>query len=368
MLVSNLLSPNAELQGVAAGTGTIRAPEQSDAVALIQEALVAIEYSLPVAGIDDTFGNETGSAVSQFKASRGLSPTDPVVGVGTSNRLDFELTYLEGDVNDQHVADTGLLAHDPYLAGLVEIQNTNLDLTSALTDFFEFGDRMCFRMSFGLSAQAAALMGRIVEPMVQADYCSAAHQGPCNTHDFFDLNPGSTDYVDFLLREHPTVDPARIGALGSISRPDILRHRGAADSEWYEIKPMSVSGAIAARIKKHVIPPAYAALGLPYLPGNTYTPTEFIPFPFLFVTPEGENLRVVLHLMRRARGLVFWEICIEGDYVAYFNRVRIVAGLLALLIALAEAAAAAGVAAAIVAAIQDVATALGVTLPLVTVQ
>jgi Putative peptidoglycan binding domain len=365
VLESELLSSSADLQDVAQGVRRITAPEISESVALIQEALAAIEYSLPVAGIDDSFGGETGSAITAFKQSRGLSPSDPVVGIGTINRLDFEITYLEGAATNAHIADTKLLAFDPYLAGILELQQPGLDLTSRITDFFEFGDRMCFRLSFALSGSAAALVGRVVEPLVFADYCTL--QAPCTPADFFDVRPGSTDYVDFLLVQHPNVDPAELGALGSLKRPDILRHRGSA-SEWYEIKPMSIAGAIAGRIKVSQITTSYARLGLPYKPGNTYTPTEHITLGTFF-TPEGENLRVVVHLMRRARGLIFWELCIEGDYVAYFNRVRLVAGILALMIAAAELLAPAAEAAGIAAALRALAAELGAgLLPLVTAQ
>src|SRR5436190_12236752 len=125
MLVSELLAPSADLQSVAQGARRIMAPETSDSVAVIQEALVAIEYSLPLAGIDDSFGAETGSVVTDFKQSRGIAPSDPVVGVKTINRLDFELAYLDGAVADAHLAETRLLAADPFLAGIVELQRPN---------------------------------------------------------------------------------------------------------------------------------------------------------------------------------------------------------------------------------------------------
>jgi peptidoglycan hydrolase-like protein with peptidoglycan-binding domain len=38
--------------------------------------------------VDGTFGVDTGAAVSQFKVDNGLSPSDPVVGVGTMTTLD----------------------------------------------------------------------------------------------------------------------------------------------------------------------------------------------------------------------------------------------------------------------------------------
>ncbi len=88
------------------------------------------------------------------------------------------------------------------------------------------------------------------------------------------------------------------------------------------------------------------------------------------VGPAGEHIQPVLELRRPVRGLIFWTLCLKGDYVEYFNRVRLTAGLLAILIALAEVAAAAAVTAAeveavaaIIAGLRALATAAGVALP-----
>ena len=69
-LHSQLLGSSADLNGVAAGSRTIRAPEASDSVALVQQALVAIEASPPDSGVDGIFGDETGQVVSAYKSSR----------------------------------------------------------------------------------------------------------------------------------------------------------------------------------------------------------------------------------------------------------------------------------------------------------
>jgi hypothetical protein len=142
-------------------------------------------------------------------------------------------------------------------------------------------------------------------------------------------------------------------------RPDILTHR--SPREWYEIKPASIPGAIGAWIKFNSIIADYAVRGLPYLPGTAYVPTAEI-FLAGFVTPAGESLEVVLEPRRRAPGLIFWTLCIKGDYVAYFNRVRLAAGILAILVALAMVLLPAAEAAAVAAAVAEIATGLGVIL------
>ena len=105
------------------------------------------------------------------------------------------------------------------------------------------------------------------------------------------------------------------------------------------------------------------------MPGRRYTPTrEILLTPM--VGPNGERLQPILELRRPVRGLIFWTLCLKGDYVEYFNRARLVAGLLAILIALAEVAAAAAVTAAeieagaaVIAGLRALAVAAGVALP-----
>lgn len=62
--------------------------EEGLAVARVQAALAELGFSVGSAGVDGTFGVDTGTAVSLYKASKGLQPTDPVVGVGTMTALD----------------------------------------------------------------------------------------------------------------------------------------------------------------------------------------------------------------------------------------------------------------------------------------
>lgn len=371
MLRSDLLGSSADLQSVSAGARRILAPEASDSVALIQQSLLAVGYSLPDHGVDGTFGSETGGVVSAYKASRGLSPTDPVVGVGTVGSLDLEVGYLEGSPTQQALGKPGVLALDPFFAGVLEVQHADPGIGQRVIDLMELGDKFCFRLSFALSSAAAQWMSEeIVEPLLFDDY--RVRQAPVTTADFFDRSKSSRDYVDFLLVQHPEIDPARIGALGQKKRPDILRHRPAG-SEWYELKPASLAGAIGAWIKLLEIPKNYLEVGLPYLPGTRYTPTEFIPIVSV-VSGAGENLDLIAHLTRRAPGLIFWELCVKGDYVSYFNRVRVAAGILAIIALLAEAAvaaagsaAAAEAAAAVLAAVRQIALGLGLTLPVLQV-
>ena len=148
MLSSSIFAGSADLEGVAAGTRRILAPEVSDTVALVQQALLAVGMELLESGVDSAFGDETGQAVSMFKADRALSPSDPVVGPGTTRRLDLEVAYLDGNPSDPVGLDARALSLDPFFAGVLELRVPEPRIGQKVIDFFQLGDRLCFRASF----------------------------------------------------------------------------------------------------------------------------------------------------------------------------------------------------------------------------
>ncbi|MFO1038175.1 MAG: peptidoglycan-binding protein [Geminicoccaceae bacterium] len=76
------------LEACAAGQHRMLLNEEGLAVARVQAALQELNFSVGPAGVDGTFGADTGTAVSLYKSSKGLQPTDPVVGTGTMTALD----------------------------------------------------------------------------------------------------------------------------------------------------------------------------------------------------------------------------------------------------------------------------------------
>ncbi len=355
MLQSNLLGYSADAVSVAEGARTIFAPEDSDTVALVQIALLGIGFSLPDSGVDGVFGTETGEVIKEFKKNRLLSPSDPVVGVGTMRRLDMEFAYLEGNSQDPSSLDATCLSLDAVQAGFLENQLAEPSVGQKVIDFFQLGDKFCFRPSMLFDNFIAIALGRFLEEKVFQDFC--ARRGPCTTEDFFDRDLNAAPYTAYLKAHNPLIPPSSIDELASIRRPDIITNRDPV--EWWEVKPSSIFSAIDAWDKFNKIIPAYASRGLPYLPGRSYSPTPEIILG-TFLTPEGENLRLILSLRAKAPGLIFWELCIRGDYVSYFNRVRIAAGIAALLIALAEILLPAAEAAAAIAALKEALAAIGI--------
>ncbi len=293
MLVSDLLSGSNDLANVEQGLTTISFGAIGDAVLRIQEALVSVGFGLPEKGFDADFGAETGSAVIAFKTSR---------------------------------------MPDPLLASFVSRVSPDINIEQQVIDEFGLGDVFCFPMSALVGPLAASVTGRVVEPFIQNDYCQL--NGPCTPADFFDISPSPEPYVNFLRANNPVVNPIASRLVGITLRPDIVSHRVPISAEWYEIKPLSPAGVKAGFEKLALFRVSFPAFGFPYQPGVRYVPSNEIPMGN-FASDAGENLDVFLQVTRPVPGLLFYRICVRGDYVRYFNRVRVIAGALAILVVLA---------------------------------
>lgn len=78
------------LEACAANTHVMGPQEEGLAVRRVQWALLDLGFDLPMFGADGDFGGETAGAVSAYKQSRDISPSDGKVGPKTINRLDTE--------------------------------------------------------------------------------------------------------------------------------------------------------------------------------------------------------------------------------------------------------------------------------------
>jgi hypothetical protein len=61
----------------------------------IQRALMDLCFALPAFGADGILGDETGTAVAQFKTNRAIFANDPIVGPNTIVLLDAEITAFD---------------------------------------------------------------------------------------------------------------------------------------------------------------------------------------------------------------------------------------------------------------------------------
>ena len=172
----------------------------------------------------------------------------------------------------------------------------------------------CFGPSVILNPQAAAGLGLIAEKFVQFDYCTI--MGCPAGEQFFDnaiAGPIDPFYIAFTVRKTPSLPAWAIVALSTLSleRPDILAHT-ALRQDFYEVKPDSVAGRAAGRLKVAAINGYMSFLGLPYTAGSAYTPTALIP---IFITSvRGTPMEVYRGLRRARNGLIVYEICVSTDW------------------------------------------------------
>jgi peptidoglycan hydrolase-like protein with peptidoglycan-binding domain len=91
MLTSPKFMGNQRLQAAARNLPPLKAPEKSDAVRLLQEALASLGYTFPASSLggrfDGIYGNETTQRVMQFQRAQGLM-ADGAAGQETFRRLD----------------------------------------------------------------------------------------------------------------------------------------------------------------------------------------------------------------------------------------------------------------------------------------
>jgi hypothetical protein len=217
-------------------------------------------------------------------------------------------------------------------------------------------------MSGILPSEAASIVGKKVEPFIFSDYCQV--NPPCGIDDFFDLSPSFEPYENFLKAHNPGKSvPAII--VGESRRPDILSHRVTSPAEFYEIKPFTPTGVRDGLAKLTLLSFGYPAFGYPYKAGKQYNPTPAILLHRFTTDAEvEEDLDLFLDVHRPIPGLILYRFCIKGDYIRYFNRVRVIAGVLAILVVLAPELLPAAEAGEVVAEIQALASVLGIVLPI----
>lgn len=369
MLNSTLLANSAVLQSIANGGDSPGGLCLVDALRAIQVGLLSVGIGIP--DIDEAGQSMAGTqrAIGEFRNTRSIPAADALLDAAFVNRLDFELSFLQGMVtpalNAATLLDPHLLRLDPLMASLIGLNlqagGLDRDIISRVRRTLDLGERMCFRLSFDLIPQVVSIFNdQIAEPLIFADFCKI--NGPC-VNVFFDTSKALNPYRDFLVAHNPTLTPLA-QSIGKLTRPDILSHR-PPDFDWYEVKPESLYG-IRNGVDKLV-----ALLGLylpfPYRPGRRYKPTKDIKLGALF-SPEGHQLTILLEVERTMPGLIMWALCIEGDYVEYFHRYQIVTGLLQILVGigliLPEVAGASEAGVAIAAAVRAFATAGGFVLTL----
>jgi hypothetical protein len=201
----------------------------------------------------------------------------------------------------------------------------------------------CFAPSEIVDELISSPFGTIAEAMVDADYL--AQKGGRPFADVFLDNPlGPMSYIAFLKSHHPSLDTIllalQIGVSGGVLVPDILDTRpgSTAAPEFYDVKPDSVDGRALGRGKLASIDAFMSFNSLPYVRGDSYTPSALIPIPMTAVAlataiaglvgPGTAILpmiaacglpKVSLEVKRMSSGLLVYRVCVEADLDCYLK-------------------------------------------------
>ena len=178
----------------------------------------------------------------------------------------------------------------------------------------------CFAPSEFLITPTASAFGAIAESIIAGDYLQDVGRTsffPASALDFQDIGVGFGNtvlYIAFLKSRHPSLSIIALAALsagGLVKIPDLMTSDAPTRTEFYEIKPNSITGRAAGTVKIAMIDALMVAHSLPYVPGTKFTPNKKI---MLFSgTPLGAKLDVFFHFQRIAPALIVYDICAEGD-------------------------------------------------------
>jgi hypothetical protein len=218
------------------------------------------------------------------------------------------IDQLYQNVVDKAGADTaeGLITDPSQLSGSFVLASTGAPFPTG-------PDHECFPVSMFQTPNFASGVGTIAERMIENDYCDTF---PCSPAITYKDNNNPKEYREFLVAHNPSLVTGPLAAklaswfIAGVSRPDIMCDDGVR-KDWYEIKPLSPSGAIAGVGKAAIIVAFISDLKLPYVAGTTYSPSKDIPI--MSGTMMGFKLGVSLNVQRHVPGIVTYTICLTGQ-------------------------------------------------------
>jgi hypothetical protein len=184
------------------------------------------------------------------------------------------------------------------------------------------GQRLCFPVSAFQTSDFASGFGTLAERYIQNDYCDTLGCSPAST--YLDNN-NPTVYKTFIVTHNPSFatgpNAASLAAeFPGVKRPDIMSDDGAR-KDFYEIKPLSPSGAIKGVGKLIFIVSFMYRLNLPYVAGTAYTPAKDIPI--MNGTILGCNIGISLNVQRFVPGIVTYSVCFNGELAALLGKVTV---------------------------------------------
>jgi hypothetical protein len=170
-LQSARFSGDPVLESCLAGTHRMFAPEENLSVMRVQEALRRLDFD--AGPLDGVFGAATGTAVSKFKQEHNLSPSDPVVGVGTAGTLDNLLLHNPPHL-DPDFAEVAPFVVNHVVEPFVGLELAPLILAPLDSQRRDVGFSMLNALGTGhcLAMVAGSRAGGVQDPRIPADVLS----------------------------------------------------------------------------------------------------------------------------------------------------------------------------------------------------
>ncbi|WP_243077328.1 hypothetical protein [Microbacterium sp. SS28] len=166
-----------------------------------------------------------------------------------------------------------------------------------------------------LGSDVAGTWGNVAEDLIQKDFCRVLNRDCVEGVDvYFDESERADLLTLGLVRHNPHLHGRETELrkrVRSQSRPDIVSF--APPREYYEIKPLSLSGVPAGGGKLTQIAGLMADFRLPYGPGTAYNPKHTIPLG-RSITVSGCPFQVDLKPTLATPGLLVYQICITGPW------------------------------------------------------
>jgi hypothetical protein len=150
-LTSEFFADSQRVQDAADNNPPLRIPETSDGVRRLQDALLALGYSMPIStrkgGADGIFGDETAATVNQFQTDNPPLDPDSRAGHDTLNAMDQQLQGIRYQYRGFAPADKATLKADVQKAIDIAKKCANVlafsrlgfsdDIVSLLQDTFD---------------------------------------------------------------------------------------------------------------------------------------------------------------------------------------------------------------------------------------
>lgn len=189
----------------------------------------------------------------------------------------------------------------------------------------------CIAPSFVVNPATAAAFGQVAESVIGGRYLASVGRAaffPASNKDFQDISVGfgnTTLFISFLKANNKlsASELLFLSSAGLVNIPDLMTHDRPRRMEFYEIKPNSIDGVAAGKIKIASLSALFAYLGLSYRQGTIWRPSEKVLLWSGFILGAWIEAYLDYFASPSTKGLIVYELCIEGEVEKALQRVEL---------------------------------------------